>query len=425
MTIDENKNEHQAGASHMLKLLRWAGLLAICAGVLLSLTSLPSFMKGNRDFYLVDSKLEGQAFLDAIEQLKPDAIAAFEARETAAFLAEPLDSVALQNMTLLAGLRKDTELQEKLALFLPRYSRRNVLVQMTAANILVKRQDYAAAMLELDGMLRSHPEVGPEVFPILTSIAAQKEGVKALAKVLVQDPPWRWPFIQKAITSDSEAQAAYGLFAAVRQEKGDVYTYEIRQLVTMLVRAGKIDKAYFIWLDFLKDADLRLVQSVFDGDFDRDSQNMQFDWTIVARKNARIAIENRRGSAVNRNLVLDFAADKGAFNNVKQLLVLSPGNYTMSLEYMAQSLKTEKGLVWAVRCADNKVLGKSVEFKDTGPWAQYSFPFTVPEEACATQLLSLESASTAVLDTPISGQMYFDSIKIQNAATAKEVPKEQ
>ncbi len=409
----------------MLTVFRLGGLLALLAGAMLVLIGLPKSIGVGRDFHLVDAKLQGQDFLAAVQQLKPDEIAAFETRETQAFLAEPLDMVAMQNMLLLAGLRKDAAKQEQLALLLPRFSKRNVSVQMAAANIMLGKQDYDGGLLEMDAMLKAHPEVGADVYPLFVALAAQKAGVKALARVLVQNPPWRWDFIRHAITADSEAQSAYSILAAVRQEKGEVQTYEVRQLVATLVRAGKIDKAYFIWLDFLKDDDLRLVRSVFDGDFDRDSQNMQFDWTITPRKNARIAIENRRGSAVNRNLVLDFAADKGVFANVKQLLVLSPGNYAMSLEYMGQNLKTEKGLVWILRCASGTVLGRSGEFKTSGPWAQYAFDFKVPEEACPTQSLSLESSSRAVLDTPIAGQMYFDSIKIQAPATPEKVQTQE
>jgi hypothetical protein len=409
----------------MTAALRLGGLLLVFAGAVFSLTALPAALTGKRDFYLVDPKLEGQDFLKAVQQLTPDAVTALENRETQAFQTEPMDITALQNMTLLAGQRKDELKQEQYALLLPRFSKRNVSVQMAAANILLKKQDYAGGMLELDAMLRAHPEVGADVFPLLVAVSVQKTGLQQLAKVLIQDPPWRWPFISHAILADPEAQSAYAILAAIRQDKAEVHVWEIRQLVQTLVRAGKIDKAYFIWLDFLKDDDLRLVQSVYDGDFDRDSQNMLFDWTIVPRKNARIAIENRRGSAINRNLVLDFASDKGAFNNVRQLLVLSPGNYTASVEYMAQNLKTEKGLIWTVRCEKTQaLLGKSNEFKTSGPWAQYGFNFIVPEDACATQMLILESASTAVLDTPITGQMYFDSMKIQSAAAADDQPKD-
>jgi hypothetical protein len=69
--------------------------------------------------------------------------------------------------------------------------------------------------------------------------------------------------------------------------------------------------------------------------------------------------------------------------------------------------------VWTLRCINGKsVLGQSQSFAQSGPWANYEFTFVVPEENCDTQVLALESASRAALDTQLSGQMYFDSIKI-------------
>jgi hypothetical protein len=157
---------------------------------------------------------------------------------------------------------------------------------------------------------------------------------------------------------------------------------------------------------------LRFVERVYDSGFEKEPKNLYFDWTIVPRQNARIAVDFRPATVRNRALSIDFFGDKGYFSNVFQYLQISPGKYTVSFEHMAQSLKAEQGLVWSVTCENGTPLGRSLQMQESTSWKTLSFPINIPSTDCATQIIKLESASAAELDTLISGQVYFDSVMI-------------
>jgi tetratricopeptide (TPR) repeat protein len=395
------------------KLFRVAGLLVVAGLAGIALLALPERMTTQGENNLVEGNLEGDALVKALRALSPQELDALELRETGAFERNPLDVKILQNLALIAGLRNQTHKQEQLALILPLYSKRDIASQLASANILLARGQVDEALDHLDAMLRANPETGPSVFPTIAGLVLQQKGNAKLARLLDSGAHWRRALLDYAINADEEGQAGYEILKSLRKEKLDIKDEELRALVSKLVKSNRIDKAYFVWLDFIATDDLRFVSTVFDGGFDREPKNMIFDWTLTPRQNARIGVENRLGSTVNRNLALEFLSDKGVFANVKQYLRLLGGEYKMTFEYMGKNLKAQQGLIWTLRCINEKsTLGQSQNFFQSGPWANYEFSFVVPEDNCDTQVLTLESASRAALDTQISGQMYFDSIKI-------------
>jgi hypothetical protein len=202
------------------------------------------------------------------------------------------------------------------------------------------------------------------------------------------------------------------IFNALRRQKAPLNDDELPLLIRKLVVAKKIEKAYFVWLDFLPTEDLKYVERVFDGGFDREPRSVYFDWTIRPRKNAQIKVANTADAAHGRILTIDFFDDKGFFGDLFQYLQISPGKYQISYEHRAQELFAAQGLVWVVTCNDGKVLGRSERMSKSGPWQTDSFSFEIPDTNCESQVVRLESASAAELDTQISGQISFDGIKI-------------
>ncbi len=397
----------------MLK--RITHLIILSSIVILSsiaLLGLPAVLSGKSTSYLVDPKLEGEAISAALKKLSPDQIKELQKREAESLQRDPLNASALRNLILLSGLGDKKETQEQLALQISKYSKRNTASQLVTINILFSRRRFDDALIEVDALLRARPQTTPIILPSLLALAADKDGSVALANMLKTEPPWRAELMQFAVKNDVEGNIPLGILNALRSAKAAVMPSEVTWLIGALITAKKVEKAYFVWLDFLPPEDLRFVERVFDGGFDREPKNSYFDWTIVPRQNARIAIKFRPGTVSNRGLAIDFFDDKGFFLNVSQYLQIAPGKYDLSFEFMAPNLKTEEGLVWALRCDFATVLGKSPKLQKAGPWQTLSFPFEIPETGCNTQVLRLESASTAVLDTRISGQMFFDTIKI-------------
>ncbi len=376
---------------------------------------------------LTASDVPEQQAVEVLKKLSPQELQDLTRRETEALKADPLDKIALQNLSILAGLQGDTAKSEKLALILSDYGRRSVGAQLAAVQINLAAKDFKAAFGRLDGALRARPEMNDKLFPLLTSPLGDKEAQIALGEILARDPPWREALLKYAIAQDSRASMAYALLSAVRTAKADVKDSEKRLVIEKLIKSGQVDAAYFVWLDLLPSSDLALVRDVFDGGFEAIQRQLYFDWHVPARKNARIEIAVRPGSGQDRALSLDFFSDTQGKEYVFQFLRLSPGEFNVDFEFLAEGLKTDSGLVWRVSCLANpEILGESQVIDANGPWSKSQFAFTVPETGCATQLLRLESRGKAKLDKEISGRLMFDNVVIRKAGeNAADVETQQ
>lgn len=358
---------------------------------------------------------DSQKYLDS---LSANQRVAMMAQQEQILVREPLSPTALGNAAALAALSNNKLLAGALAQAAAEASLRDVGAQLTAVNLALASRDYTQAVYRIDGVLRARPELQQELFRSLVAVIGIPEGVKAVAQSLAQQPPWRRDFVASLLEFDNSGQLAYVLLSALRKSGAPVLQEELQALVGRHIQQKAFDRAYFIWLDFLTDEQLRHVGNVFDGDFDLEPRNMYFDWTISPANNVRIAVTNRPGSQ-NRALMLDFFQFKGAFGNAYQYLRLQPGRYEVAYETMAINLDAEGGLVWRLSCIGTDTSSYvSRVLNSSGPWSKETFKATIPPQGCDTQILQLTMASTAVLDSLTSGQMYFDAFTI--SADVKE-----
>jgi hypothetical protein len=396
----------------VITISRSLGLCIACACIVIALFGLPEVLRGPQINTIVDPKLKADAVAAALQKLDLAKIKALQEREISTLIREPFSSSSLKNLVLLSSLGLDNKVKEQLALQISKFSKRNIAAQVETVNILLRRRQFVDALIEADALLRAHPQMSKVVFPALQGLITDKDGLAALANVMEGDPPWRAELFMFVIKSDPDGNTPLAIIAAMQKVKALVRTEELNWLISSLIVAKKTDKAYFIWLDSLPSEDLRYVERVFDGGFDREPKNLYFDWTIVPRQNARISVDFRHATVRNRMLSIDFFGDKGYFSNVFQYLQVAPGRYVASFEHMAQNLQTEQGMVWTVTCENGPVVGRSQPMRNNTAWATLSFPIDIPDGGCTTQILKLESASAAELDTLITGQLYFDSVQI-------------
>jgi hypothetical protein len=358
----------------------------------------------------------GTAQADAVAQLKALSSTergALTAREVAAFKADPLDRQALQNLVVLRELDGQTPNSEAIALALAAYGRRSIVSQLSAIQINLTRQEFGEAFSRLDGVLRARPELGPQLFPSMLAQVADPKAGEQLWTLLATDPPWRDVFMKHVMTTDQTGGTAYNVARGILKAKGTVSDAEKRALLAQFVQAKQYDRAYFVWLDMLSPGDLLLVRNVFDGGFSATPKSMYFDWNIYSRKTANIAVGPRDGKPGDRVLRLDFFEDDAGGQYILQLLRMQPGQYNFSFDVQVEALKNETGLVWRVVCVESGApIGESTPVSTKGPWETRRLAITVPEQACATQALTLENRSRARLDQKISGRLAFDNVEV-------------
>jgi hypothetical protein len=398
-------------------LLLTLSALAVC----IAAAQLPSALLPERDSSLVANSqdLTDEQAIEALKKLNMDDIDALSKREIAELAKNPLDFRALQNLSILLAMRGEPQKTDQLNLQLARYSLRNHGAQVVAVNILIGKAGYEEALLRLDAVLRSDPTTQSLLFPTIVKLAENQVALRAIAATVAKQPPWRKSFMTYVSTNETSGLLTYKILKAMREAGGTLQNDELRNILSAWMKSSEYERAYFVWLDLLSDEELGSLKLIYDGQFSREARNQFFDWTLGTKDNVSTAIVRRPGSAVERSLLLNFVGYKANFSHVSQMLRLTPGVYDISFDHMAQAFTSPGGLVWRVRCmGTNQILGVSETISQSVPWNRSSFSVTIPEESCDTQILRLESASVAVRDTAVDGQLYFDDFAIDRKESA-------
>ncbi len=395
-------------------LLRGLLLLALVAAAgLTAVAGLPRIWR-SEPASLLPQDLSGQAIIDHLSALDEAGLANVEDAALARLKNDALDQQALLYLAIVAGLRKQSGQQEALILGAARLSLRDPRTQLSAVNIALQAKNHDEALRHLDGLLRSRPELGEQLFPVLSKLVDDKDAVSFLAGTLNTRPPWRKPLFDHLVKQPDGWQTAQKLFAALRASGGETEAGEVRQLVASLIKQKNFEQAHYVWLDSLHQARLARVQNVFDGGFDMEPLNQYFDWNIRPSKNAVASIVSRPGSSANLALRAEFVGHQGFYAGVSQHLRLLPGTYALRFTVLVQKLEASRGLLWRIRCAEkNGLLAESPEIRTSGPWVPSNVLFSVPETGCSTQLLQLETVARSGLDTKLSGILYIDDITVE------------
>jgi hypothetical protein len=258
------------------------------------------------------------------------------------------------------------------------------------------------------------PERLSELLPIGAALAEAQESRPALVAALARNPPWRGNLISYIVKKAARPTVSYGLLSDLRKTESPPRVAELRMLLARLVHDQDFETAYFVWLDFLSDVELRKVGHLYDGEFELNSKDLLFDWTYRPMKNVELRIVPRGMSAADRALRVDFVNPSSRFANLSQLLRLHPGQYKLSGELKAEYEPADIGLVWRMYC----IGGRERLVAETSPsiqsrnWMPFELAFDIPTTDCHTQMLRLELKALAVLDNKIKGSVFYDNIAI-------------
>ncbi len=352
---------------------------------------------------------------DAMKTMSTSERKALLDREISAFRSDPLDPMALKNLSTLLRAEANSDRAERLAVLAGDRSLRDLPAQAEVLDILLKRKDFAGALYRLDALMRAQPARMPVLIKIAALFAEDDESRPALVAQLAKGPPWRQALIAAIIDSPNGPTVAYSLLSDLRKTEGEPTRLELRELISKLIAKNDFDTAYFIWLDFLSQADLRKAGQIFDGGFELDPQDLVFGWNFGKLRNADIRLVPRSTSSADRMLRIEFINTRDRFQHVSQVLRLAPGRYTLVGEMKAERLVTDVGLVWRLYCLGMKqrAISQSGKLFAASTWAPFEAPLDVPGEDCSAQKLQLEVDSRATLDQLISGQVYFDNLQIR------------
>jgi tetratricopeptide (TPR) repeat protein len=354
--------------------------------------------------------------------LRKGVTSAAEAQARAALRASPLDGRSYRLLAESALAEHRPVDAAKLFALAGERSPRDLQTQAWLVDHALKAGDFSQAATHLDQMLRVQPELQAKLYPVLEGMVARPASRPAVAQVLLKRPPWRVEFVHHLFADSKDLVGTFELASSLRHAAGGLDESELNAFLDRLIRDRQWAAAYLIWVGSLDEESHARIGNVFNGDFELAPSMSGFDWRFERIAGARISREQTTGAGGSKALRVAFEDRRVPFKNVRQLLVLTPGSYGLSGRSRLEELRTARGLVWTLSCAENgQVLYESDSFSGQRGWRSFSGQFMVPAAGCGGQWLVLGLPARIPAEQRIGGVAWFDDIQIERIASPQNV----
>jgi hypothetical protein len=277
-----------------------------------------------------------------------------------------------------------------------------------------KQGDLDRTVYYTDALLRTRPQLVPQVTPVLAQIAENKDknSVSLLENLLAGNPPWRRAFFRALPTSVSDVRTPLNLLLNLRETPTPPTAADLQAYINFLIAHKFYDVAYYVWLQFLPPRELSNVGYLYNANFETEPSGLPFDWVIRSGSGVTIDIVPLPEDQTQKALYIEFGYGRVNFRSVTQMVVLPPGTYQLHGKYKGE-IMGRRGLLWRIACADGRRLGESNMFLGTKPeWQQFDFSFTVPNRDCPAQRVSLMLDSRSASEQFVTGSVWYDDLGI-------------
>ena len=336
-----------------------------------------------------------------------------------ALLFDPLDSRALSLLGMVAERKGDLDRAETLMSLSAARSWRNPEPHVWLFAQAIRRGKFEEALVHADGLLRLYPgstptsfSISATTFPILALFGLDPRGLAALEGALATNPPWRREFLSRVVVSGANDRLMTQLYRSLVRSNKPPTAAEMKPYLDRLIQAGRFDEAYQEWRATRSQAETP-ARYPYNGDFEASLDGAAFNWVFDFVSGAEIQITAAPDREKGRALRVEFSGARASLGRVGQLLMLAPGNYRLELAERASRLRTERGLVWQISCAESRsVLAETNPLMGTVPWTDLKVTFTVPASDCQAQWLKLIIPARTASESAIEGEAWFKSFRI-------------
>ena len=288
-------------------------------------------------------------------------------------------------------------------------------VQERAARHWASRGDLAQAMRHWSLALEADPKMRDLVFPILLAVAEDPRSTYGFQPFASQPPSWWVPFFAELAKRALDTEPVRSLFALRRAStQAPIAEEERKTYVTRLMKDGMISEAYIEWVNAQSQTQRAQLGLLHDGGFELEPTNWGFDWQI--RKSPRALIDRARTYGIDGEKALHVLFDRQErrFADVSQALFLDPGFYRLTGRVRTDSLESQGGLKWTLRCLLPEAvdLAESERFLGSNEWRDFAVDFQVPG-SCTLQEIRLVSAGQRPFEYKMTGGAWFDRMAIR------------
>ncbi|MDP1737501.1 MAG: hypothetical protein Q8L23_08675 [Caulobacter sp.] len=332
---------------------------------------------------------------------------AVEARARVALRQFPLES---QAVSLLAVSRQSKgRLRDADQLFSAAWalSHRNSEADLWLFQRAMSSGRFADGFLHADSLLRRERGVRELMYPTLLGALNDPKAMEPLVDRLRNKPGWRSSFFALGFAGPAPQRAAAILWAL--QDSGSPASKdEVEAYLNSLVARKLYEEAYVGWTLFLPGAELAKITGVHDGGFSGLETFAPFGWRIESGQGGGATVELEGPGDGGALKVVRFGGTTQFF--ARQLLVLAPGAYQITVRTRADGEASPGVLEWALFCAeDDSVLARTPVRARPGAWSGLALSFRVPPQGCSGQVLKLLGASPGSAAEP---SIWFDDLAL-------------
>jgi tetratricopeptide (TPR) repeat protein len=355
----------------------------------------------------------------AQRQMSTEELSSAQALARRALLSDPLDSRALSLLGLMAERNSDLARAEALMSLAAARSWRNPAAHVWLLAQAIRAGKFEEALVHADGLLRVNPRYAATIFPILALFGLEPRGLAALEGALAANPPWRRSFLGEAVVKGANDRLMTQLYQSLIRGSQPPTSLEMKPYLDRLIQMGRFAEAYEAWRATSSQGNTA-VRYPYNGNFEVPLDGSPFNWVFDFVSGTEIQITEAPDRDSSHALRVQFSGARAWLGRVGQLLMLSPGSYRLELAIKASALRTERGLVWQVSCAESRlVLAETHPMMGTTPWADLKVKFSVPSSGCSAQWLNLLIPARTASETEIEGEVWFKNFRITAEALAQ------
>ncbi len=266
-------------------------------------------------------------------------------------------------------------------------------------------------------VLTAQPELGRSLYPRLLKLV-ETPSLRSAFEPLTQQPPAWWDAFYTQVAQRAVELETVAVLTTMRRDSPvPLSEAERRAAVARLLRENEWPAAYLMWVNGLSQEQRKHLGSIYNGNFELEVDGQGFGWHFPQIKDITVTRQKTFGIRGEKALHLIFEGREVRFNHLFQRLFLAPGNYEFVAQARPDRLQGRGGLQWVIHCADDESaeLGRSERFLGTSEWRHVKFRFSVPQEACSGQTLRLQSTGKRLFDHKLSGEVWFDQLRIRRA----------
>lgn len=252
---------------------------------------------------------------------------------------------------------------------------------------LFKKHEYVKALDIINIVSKRWPEKQNTLLPFLPVIILDKAGFERATKLFSTSKQLRQLMITALVKNPTTINLAVKLVLNWEANDNDSYWRLGNSITGKLLKSKNVKDANLAFRSFLSKEQQSEYKYIFNGNFANRPLKNSFDWTI--KKQVGVS-HNFKQKKINQNdsiqkpyLEVHFSGKPIQYRNVTQVLNLSPGNYTLNLEYFTKKLKTPKQINISIYCIDPSVnLAVYTFVPSDRKTTKASVQFKVPTKNC-------------------------------------------